>query len=98
MDPYPQVGGSRVPSSINAARAVPDFIVRYRPRGEDPTSKATHHAFSEPLFLSRAEADEFALGLVRRSEADPDSIAIYENTGAHVLVNIQTPPRPGAIR
>ncbi|HEX4386046.1 MAG TPA: hypothetical protein VH083_23975 [Myxococcales bacterium] len=109
---YPQIGGSRVPaSSINAAQAcepAPDIIVRYRPRSYDKpsdcdkssgaTTAAGFHALSESFFQSRSDADEFALCLVLRGEAAPETISIYENTGAYVAVSVQSHPRPAAIR
>lgn len=79
--------------------ADPTFIVRYRPRpqsGPTPCDAISATGNAEAFFMGRPEADEFALSLVHRGETEPDSIAIYENTAARVVVQVQDVPRPGA--
>lgn len=88
--------------AAQACEVTPEFIVRYRPRagtGKDivavPAAPgATLFLHQERFTQTRAEAEEFALTLVHNGESEPNSICIYENTGARVAVSVQTSPRP----
>lgn len=105
-----QVGGDRrhLQPDVNIALACevpPEFIVRYRPRkatsrldvGDGATVQSVSD-FAETFILSRDEAHEYAVALVHRGASEPNTISIYENTGARVAVSVQIPPRGSALR
>lgn len=109
MNPH-QIGSTQLGSdrrfqgevAAQACEVTPEFIVRYRPRSGDgkdivavPTAPGATLFFHQERFTqTRAEAEEFALSLVHAGESEPNSICIYENTGARVAVSVQTSPRP----